>query len=54
MLEQMLSWLALDLHTELSLRRTFFYGGPQRNFCRYGILSLYSLDRGDTRAFSGV
>lgn len=32
----------------------FFYGGPQRNFCRYGILSLYSLDRGDTRAFSGV
>ena len=31
-----------------------FYGGPQRNFCRYGILSLYSLDRGDTRAFSGV
>lgn len=54
MVEQMLSWHALDLHTELSPRRTFFYGGPQRNFCRYGILSLYSLDRGDTRAFSGV
>ena len=53
MLEQISSWHALDLHTELSPRRTF-NGGPQRNFCRYGILSLYSLDKGDTRAFSGV
>lgn len=53
MVEQMLSWHALDLQTELS-PVGLFYGGPQRNFCRYGILSLYSLDRGDTRAFSGV
>lgn len=35
MLEQMLSWHALDLHTELSPRRTF-YGGPQMFACLIG------------------
>lgn len=36
MVEQMLSWHALDLHTELSPRRTFFYGGPQMFVCLIG------------------